>query len=92
MAPDFLLRLGSTLPAPSAWNITTIRYLPNIRTFELPGVKDNPRGPNNPLSSRHAGGVLVLALDGSAHFITDTIDLLLLRQLATRDDGRTAGF
>ena len=92
-APDFLLRPGSTLPAPSAWNITTIKYLPNTRTFELPGVKDNPRGPNNPLSSRHPGGVLVLALDGSAHFVTDTIDLLLLRRMiATRDDGRTAGF
>ena len=91
-APDFLLRPGATLPAPSAWNITTIRYLPNTRSFELPGVKDYPRGPNNPLSSRHPGGVLALALDGSAHFITDTIDLLLLRQLATRDDSRAAGF
>jgi prepilin-type N-terminal cleavage/methylation domain-containing protein len=77
-------------PAPSAWNITTIKYLPNTCTFELPGVKDNPRGPNNPLSSRHLGGVLALILDGSVHFITDTIDLLILRQLVTRDDGSTA--
>ena len=89
--PNYRDSWNSTQPAPSAWNITTIKYLPNTRTFELPGVKDNPRGPNNPLSSRHPGGVLVLLLDGSAHFINDTMDLLLLRQLATRDDGSTAG-
>ena len=89
--PEYKNGPNSALPAPSAWNITTIKYLPNTRTFELPGVKDNPRGPNNPLSSRHPGGVLVLLLDGSAHFITDTMDLLLLRELSTRDDGSSAG-
>ncbi len=85
--PNYQNSSNPALPAPSAWNITTIKYLPNTRTFELPGVKDNPRGPNNPLSSQHAGGVHVLFLDGSAHFITDTMDLLMLRELSTRDDG-----
>jgi prepilin-type N-terminal cleavage/methylation domain-containing protein len=74
-------------PAPSAWNITTIRYAPNTSTFELPGVKDNPRGPNNPLMSAHTGGVFGLRLDGSVHFIANEIDLISLRREATRDDG-----
>jgi type II secretory pathway pseudopilin PulG len=88
--PNYQNSLNPALPAPSAWNITTIKYLPNTRTFELPGVKDNPRGPNNPLSSLHQGGVHVLFLDDSVHFINDTIDLLMLRKLATRDDGSEA--
>ena len=79
-----------SLPAPSAWNIVTVKYLPNTRTFELPGVKDSPHGPNNPFSSRHLGGVLVLFLDGSVQLVPDTFDLLILRQLVTRDDGSSA--
>ena len=78
------------LVPPSAWNITTIKYLPNTRTFELPGVKDSPPGPNNPLMSPHSGGVLGLLLDGSAHFISEQMDPLTLRRLAARNDGSPA--
>jgi prepilin-type N-terminal cleavage/methylation domain-containing protein/prepilin-type processing-associated H-X9-DG protein len=87
--PDFRSILGPPGPPP-AWNITTINYPPNTRTFELPGVSDNAHGPNNPLLSPHAGGVNGLLLDGSVHFIQETIDMLTLRRLATRNDGASA--
>jgi prepilin-type N-terminal cleavage/methylation domain-containing protein len=72
--------------ASPSWNITTIKYSPNTQTYELAGLRDN-HGPNNPLSSAHKGGVNGSLLDGSVHFIRDTIDILLLRRLATRADG-----
>jgi prepilin-type N-terminal cleavage/methylation domain-containing protein len=80
-----------TTPPPSSWNITTIRYQPNTG-YSQKGVEGNPRGPNNPLTSPHPGGLFGLMLDGSVHFINETIDMLTLRRLATRDDGQPATF
>jgi len=70
-----------------SYNITTVRYPPNMRHYGRPGVDDN-RGPNNPLISSHAGGVNGLMLGGSVQFLPADIDLTVLRSLATRDDGR----
>jgi prepilin-type N-terminal cleavage/methylation domain-containing protein/prepilin-type processing-associated H-X9-DG protein len=47
----------------------------------------NSEGANVPLVSAHPGGVNALFGDGSVHFIKDSIDLLTLARLATRDDG-----
>ena len=69
---------------PPAWNITTIRYPPNMTDYSQPGIEDN-RGANNPLVAAHRGGVNGLNLDGSVHFLCDEIDLSTLKQLATRD-------
>ena len=73
-------------PAPPCWNITAIRYQPNFRNYESPGIDDD-RGANNPLVSPHSGGVNAVFADGSQRFLNDAIDLSALKQLATRDNG-----
>lgn len=72
--------------SPPNWNITTIRYAPNMREYGAPGVY-NSRGANNPLLSAHSGGVQIAIADGSVQFLADEIDLRILKCLATRDDG-----
>tara|TARA_R110002111_G_scaffold1157_1_gene8160 strand:+ start:19467 stop:20528 length:1062 start_codon:yes stop_codon:yes gene_type:complete len=73
----------------ASYNITTIRYSPNS-SYDQPGVRNN-HGPNNPLSSAHEGGVMVLLADGSARFVSENINLTTLKQLAVRDDGQSIG-
>ena len=46
---------------------------------------------NTPLMSYHPGGVHVLLADGSTRFMANTIELSLLRNLCTRDDGEVIG-
>ncbi len=72
------------------FNLTTIRYPPNTRTFDLPGIAPN-HGANNPLMSAHKGGVQCLLLDGHVAFISENINLLTLKRLATRDDRQVVG-
>ena len=82
------------------FNITTIRYAPNaVRQIGavpgggglgLDGVGNND-GPNNGIYSPHAGGVHVLFADGSTHFISENIDMLTLKRLASRDDKEPIG-
>lgn len=73
-------------PGPATWNLTTIRYRPNDRTFGQPGIDDNG-GANNPLIAPHTSGVNVFFLDGAVQFISEEIDLALWKGMATRDDG-----
>jgi hypothetical protein len=86
---------GVAAATPVAFNVTTIRYQPGMDfygapTKPLPGIRDN-HGPNNPLLSGHLGGVQCAVMDGSARFISDSIDLDLLKRLAARNDGRVVG-
>jgi prepilin-type N-terminal cleavage/methylation domain-containing protein len=91
--------LGIDRPWPSAnrrtFNRTAIRYPVNtVRKTPisaLPGVGDND-GPNNGLFSAHPGGVQILLCDGSARFIHDSISILTLKLLASRDDGKAFQF
>lgn len=71
---------------PPSWNITTLRYGPNMRDYDQPGIDDN-RGANNPLVSEHPGGVSGLLADGAVRFFVDEMNVRLLKQLGTRDDG-----
>lgn len=75
--------------ATPCWNLTTIRYAPNMRDYDRAGINQG-RGANNPLVSAHPGGVCGLVLDGSVRFLTDDMELRLLKRLATRDDGESA--
>jgi prepilin-type N-terminal cleavage/methylation domain-containing protein len=72
------------------FNLTTINYAIGMNTFGVPGVGDN-HGPNNPLLSAHPGGINGVLGDGSVRFISNTLDMLTLRRLATRDDGQALG-
>ncbi|HVU86532.1 MAG TPA: DUF1559 domain-containing protein [Pirellulales bacterium] len=84
--------VGGTPPQYSAglaspsWNITTIQYAPNMRDYTQPGIHDD-HGANNPLLSSHSGGVQGLILDGSVRLLSTNMDIVLLKRLATRDDG-----
>jgi len=89
------------LSAGAAWmdsrgqTFTTIRYRINQKTGWKRGVDNvgvspsrwQSEGANVPLVSAHTGGVNVLLGDGSVRFLSDSIDLLMLARLATRDDG-----
>lgn len=68
-------------------NITTLRYAPNTRDYDLPGIRDT-HGANNPLVSTHPGGVNSLLLDGSVRFLEDEMDVDALKRMSTRDDGQ----
>jgi prepilin-type N-terminal cleavage/methylation domain-containing protein len=84
---------GVTISDARAFNVTTIRYLINQKKgwTDAPGncgaqgVCDNT-GQNIPLNSGHPGGVMATFGDGSVRFVSETITLQLLAQLATRDD------
>lgn len=77
---------GSSL-APS-YNLATVRYALNERSYDLPGIYLD-RGANNPLLSPHPRIVNLLYCDGSVHATMDSIDIVVLKSLATRDDGIT---
>jgi prepilin-type N-terminal cleavage/methylation domain-containing protein len=72
------------------FNITTIRYGINTRDASLDGIREN-RGPNNPLLSAHNQGVHGALLDGSVRFLSQHLSLVVLRRLATRNDGAPVG-
>jgi len=68
-------------------NVTTVRYPINMKTL-LPGAGGNwLDGSNNSLHSNHPGGVEALNADGSVRFLSQTTELIVLRNLAIRDDG-----
>ncbi len=71
------------------FNITTIRYPPNTTNNTLPGTGNND-GPNNGIYSAHPGGVQAALADGSVRFIPDTINILTLKRIASRNDGFSA--
>jgi prepilin-type N-terminal cleavage/methylation domain-containing protein/prepilin-type processing-associated H-X9-DG protein len=74
---------------PRHYHATTVRYSINTNSTELPGVDQN-FGPNLPLVSAHPGGVNVSMGDGSVTYVTEDMELLLLKRLATKDDGGVA--
>jgi len=80
---------GTPPGGPRLFNSTTIRYPPNSAGTAWPGCGSND-GQNNGIYSAHPGGVQALFGDGNARFISDTIDMLTLRALASRDDGIAA--
>lgn len=83
--------MGGLDPDRRTWNITTLRYAINNRTWENVGVGDQFYGQNKPLLSNHPGGVNAALGDASVRFVQATIPLQLLYNLGNRDDGNPIG-
>lgn len=86
-------RTGILLGSDEAWrrqmrffHATTVRYRLNTISSELPGIAHN-WGSNLPLASPHPGVVHVALGDGAVLFVSDEMELIVLKQLATKDDG-----
>ncbi len=77
-------------PVDRRFNLTSVRYQPGTRNYNLPGVLDN-HGPNNPLISAHTGGTHALFADGHVQFLSNNMNLRTLKWIATRDDGNSPG-
>lgn len=84
--------MGSPNNNERQFNITTIRYPPNTNgtVASVPPVpgRGNNHGGNNGIFSAHPSGVQAAVADGSVQFVTNNIEMLLLKRLATRDDGK----
>ena len=75
-----------------AGGTTTIRHAPN--SFWTSGAPSNANltyRPNTIVNSYHPGGIQTVYADGSAHFLSETIQLETLKMLAVRDDGLVVG-
>ena len=81
-----LYDVASANPA-APFNITTLRYPPNWKTYECAGIY-RQLGPNNPLSSAHDGGISALFADGAVHFVIDNISRDVFQSFGARDDKR----
>ena len=71
------------------FHATSVRYRINTDSLELPGVHPN-FGVNLPLASAHSGGVNVAVGEGAVLFLSEEMDMLVLKRLATKDDGGIA--
>ena len=69
--------------------VTSIRYGINQTDADLPGM--GPGSFNNGLISSHPGSANACFGDGSTHSLSDSIEILTLKKLATRDDGLVLG-
>lgn len=69
------------------WNVTTVRYRINDKSWNNKGVGDNYYGCNRPIQSAHPGGANMLLCDGSVRFFHENLPLQTLYNLSNRDDG-----
>ena len=69
---------------------TAVRYAPNLDNDALDGAGQMYHN-NTILNSEHPGGINVVLTDGSCRFVSETIDMVKLRQLACRYDGVPLG-
>lgn len=70
-----------------AFNLTCVVHPIGETYYEALGVAGNC-GPNRPLQSAHGDGAQVLMADGSVHYLTGSLDIQVLYNLANRDDGK----
>jgi prepilin-type N-terminal cleavage/methylation domain-containing protein len=88
------LASGGTLSAGNyggerAFNLTTIMYQPGTDNYSLPGIDDD-HGSNHPLLSAHTNGSVIGFVDGHVVYLSNNVDLIILKRLSTRDDGAAA--
>lgn len=67
---------------------TSVRYQINLRTAGgIPGGANSTWDANTALTSEHPGGILAAKADGSTDFIAETINMLSLKRMASKQDG-----
>ena len=82
--------MGPPPPSPSdqrAFNLTCVYYPVNFKSSTGYGIPNNC-GPNSPIQSVHPGCANVAFADGSVHALSESLDIAILRCLATRNDGQ----
>ena len=65
--------------------ITSLKHAINLTVDPNDGTAEGDS--NTLLNSHHPGGIHVMLLDGSAHFINDDIDFVTLKRLCAKSDG-----
>ena len=70
-------------------NITTVIHRINERNVNASGVP--LFGCSKPLISAHTGGVNIAFADGSVHFLSESLPIPVLKNLADRSDGNVVG-
>ena len=73
------------------WNLTSVRYKINDKTWENRGVNSTYYGQNRPLQSAHSGGISSVFFDGSVRFLADSMALQTLYNISNIDDGKVTG-
>jgi prepilin-type N-terminal cleavage/methylation domain-containing protein len=68
---------------------TAVRYAPNVDVV-LAGAGQMYHA-NTIINSEHPGGINILLTDGSCHFLSETVQMVTLKQLACRYDGVPLG-
>ena len=70
-----------------AFNLTCVYHRINEKSPLAYGVPGNC-GPNTPIQSAHSGGVQTLFADGSVQFLSESLNMDTLYNLANRNDGK----
>ena len=80
--------MGGTTDSPTGriFNTTVVVHPINFRDASGLGIQGNC-APNRPLTSAHPGGINSVFVDGSIHFLAESMPLDVLYNLADRDDG-----
>ncbi len=89
--PRRAVRPADMLPDGDYWcsGVTTIRYSINHNSGPPgPSGAAQTHNANTILNSHHPGGVNGAMADGSVHFLSESMDLEILRRLAAKDDGQ----
>ena len=69
------------------FNVTTVYHPVNYKSTTGYGIKGNC-GPNSPIQAVHPSGANIALADGSMQFLSESLDITVLRCLATRNDGK----
>jgi len=71
------------------WNYTTVMYPINPKSYVAANMGDQKC--NTPIQSIHSGGAHVLFGDGRVQFLSESLNLATLKNLANKDDGNVVG-
>jgi prepilin-type N-terminal cleavage/methylation domain-containing protein/prepilin-type processing-associated H-X9-DG protein len=88
----FSTKLDATPAGVDCWGlgVTCVAYPNNSKS--CPSGANTSYVGNSILNSNHPGGINVLAADGSVHYVSDNLDILVFRALCSKADRQVATF